>query len=357
MINDDNKVIVEKLEKLAALLDESLVLKDYIDSGCAREYSDKITEEIEKVKTLPGTPSVFKNIPCFPKGYDETQSFGEKYSSQKRTFTFIIAIAAILIVAYFISHIDFLNTLASAGMILSVIYLFIFLQSKSKYITAKKAYDKSTELSKESLKNYEYALAKYEKEKEDGIEIAKKFKNEFLSVHKKHLALADEYADAKDKAMKKFISNIEEARTIDFVPEEYYHLVKNILNMLKSGRADNYKEALNLAIKEEKEAEIEAARRAEEARRTQLMREQVEAEQRRAEEMERHNRELENQQILQAKMAADNQRKAEKEAAKANMKAELLGRSKCTNCANASKCPSHIKSSGAGLNCGGYRPR
>ena len=378
MVTEENKVIIEKLERLDSLLDESLKLSDYIEGGCAIEYSDKITAEIERIGKLQGRPSVFKSMPCFPEGGAELPQLEKTYNSKKKTLTILALCAGVIVLIYFISHLDFLNIIASAMVIATIIFIFTFLQSKSKFITAKNAYDKSVELSNESLNQFKYAISKYDAEKTAGIEAAKQYKKEYISVYKKHLELSDEYADVKQKSMEKFIANIDEARTFDFMPEEYYPLIKNILGMLKSGRADNYKEALNMAIQEQKEAEAEAARRAEEARRTEIMRQQAEAEQRRLEEAERHNREMENQQALQAKLAADEQRKQmqdmQKQQQRAQHEAELAnyranreaerqanktkgaGIAKCANCANSKHCPSNIKNSGAGLTCGGYVP-
>lgn len=109
--------------------------------------------------------------------------------------------------------------------------------------------------------------------------------------------------------METLIKNMEAAKTIDFVPEEYYDYVKPIITMLKSGRASDYKEALNMAIEEDRQAQAEAARREEEARRTRIMEEQAAAELRRAEEMERHNRQMELEQQHQNKMMLEEQRK------------------------------------------------
>jgi hypothetical protein len=44
------------------------------------------------------------------------------------------------------------------------------------------------------------------------------------------------------------------------------------------------------------------------------------------------------------------------EARKKENATRMAGVSKCANCANSKRCPSHIKNSGAGLTCGGYTP-
>ncbi len=378
MINDENKKVVEQLEKLDSLLNECFELSDYIEGGCAVEYSEKISREIKKVEKLPCVPSVFECIPTFPKGYNEMLNLKNIYNGKKRLFTGLLIASIAAVVLYFISHNDILNTISSGLIIISIIYIFVFLSSKSKYIAAEKEYNKSLEQSNESISLFEYAMTKYEKEKANGISAAKEFKEKYLDAYKKYLALADEYAEAKNKSMEKFVSNMEEARKIDFVPEEYYPLVKSMISMLKSGRAENYKEALNMAIQEKREAKAEAERRAEEARRTQILQEQAEAQLRRDMELERHNKEMENQQILQAKYAAEEQRKfqndmraqqqkAQHEAELANFKTDREARNqanrvksagitKCANCANSRNCPTSVKNSGAGLNCGGYVP-
>ena len=154
-----------------------------------------------------------------------------------------------------------------------------------------------------------------------------------------------------------------EVKSYSFVPSEYYHLVRPVIVLLKSGRADSYKEALNLALEEQRQARIDEEHRQEEIRRLELLEDQQFAENLRIQEMERHNRALENQQILQNKMMLDEAQKQQRDAQKAQQKAqsdafaaEARARNnalhRCSKCKKRSACGTN-----AGIpNCGAFEP-
>lgn len=145
--------------------------------------------------------------------------------------------------------------------------------------------------------------------------------------------ILNEYGEQKIKSMDEFLEKMEEVKTYDFMPLEYAHLIRPIIVLLKSGRADDYKEALNIAIQEER---------------------------RRTAEMARHNREMEQQQQMQQKMMLDEQRKQTKameaqqrESSRAAMEASKNASMRCARCAKHDACG---RARGV-PNCGAFEPK
>ena len=378
MSDNSNKEVIEKLERINFLLDESLECNEYVNSGCLQEYGEKLQKVVVNANDLTNVPSVFKNCPVFPMDADEVNKAKQEYENKKKIFAYIALPTALFIIIYFISHWQFLNTLSVIGIFATIIYWTFFNKSKKDYKEKNSAYTESVKKSEKSIADFKKALSVYESEKTLGTEAAKAFTEKYNAAFEKYVNLVEEYNNSKQTAMKTVVDNMHEIEDMGFIPSEYYSFVKPMLSMLKSGRADNYKEALNMAIEEDRLAREEAARRAEEARRTRIMEEQAAAEQRRAEEMERHNRQMEAEQRRQndimlyeqkrqSQKLEKQQREAEREAQRNAEKARAdaakqanatkqAGIAKCASCANSRNCPSHIKNNGSGLNCGGYRP-
>ena len=365
----ENKEIIEKLEKLQSLLDESFELSEYVEHGCTSEYAEKVAKVVKTVDDLKGAPSVFSNLPSFPidqAKYDESRQERDK---SKKIFMVILCITIVCVLIFFISNWYFFNSVASVGILASIFFGYLFFKSNGTYNLEKKKYDDSVAAYEKSIKAFRNSLNFYGQEKAEGIVAAEEFARQYKEAYEEYDRLLKECVSKKADAMESFVEKMKEAKTYDFVPTEYYHLIRPVIKLLKSGRADNYKEALNLAIQEDREEQAEAARRAEEAQRTQIMREQAEAEERRALEAQRHNQEMERQQQLHNKAMLEEQRAANQAAAKAAAQQAQAARQQadaerdmrraashmCSRCANASKCSGSVK--GRTLNCGGYRPR
>ena len=210
-------------------------------------------------------------------------------------------------------------------------------------------------------------------------------KSEFFSIHyyrqkyEEYNTILSELQANKEAAFDRCDNLSAQIDTHDYIPQEYYHHIPKLISLLQSGRADTYKEALNMTVEEERQDALEAARQEEEARRLAAMERQAEEERRHNQMMERqqaaHDRAMERAANAQAEeqrrariQAEKDQRRAESEAfhqktiadseaRKQAAKTRSAGVAKCASCANNQRCPSGIKESGAGLTCGGYRPR
>lgn len=359
---NQNQEIIEKLEKLYSLLDEAYDANEYAKSGCTQEYGKKISSIIMTVNDLKGVPSVFSNLPTSPVenvGYIETEQSLEKV---KKRFYAVLVVTIISFIISTISGWGLFEGLSTIGILASIFFGLLFNTGKNKAKKDKNTYETALKDYENSMQAYRNALSVYESEKAKGIEVAKQFADEYKEAYIEYDRLLQESEEKRKQAFQTFIQKMDEAKTYDFMPPEYYDLIKPIIKILKSGRADTYKEALNLAIQEEKEAQAEAARRAEEAERTRIMREQAAAEERRAREEQRHNQAMERQQQMHNKAMLEEQHaankaaeKAAKQQAKADLEMKTAASRMCVTCANFSKCPPSVR--GRTLNCGGYRPQ
>ena len=364
MSDNPNKEVIEKLERLHFLIQETFKWDDYIQSGYLLEYGDKIEKVVLSASDLDAVPAVFHSFPVFPIDGAKREEAKRNYNNKKKILAFLAVLSAICLVVFFMTHKYFFNSIASVGILATIIFFFPFSQSKKVYKDKDKEYNASVKKSEESFVAYRKALRLYENQKAAGIEAAKAFAQKYTAAYDAYDGLMLEMEERKNDAITKLLACMEETKAIDFVPVEYYDLVQPMIAMLKSGRADSYKEALNLAIQEQRLKEAEDARRAEEARRTQLMQEQAAAEQMRLAEMERHNREMEQQQQLQAKMMLEEQQKQARDAKKAQEKAQSAqfhadvdahyrALHRCAKCRKASACGAN-----KGIpNCGAFEPR
>ena len=189
---------------------------------------------------------------------------------------------------------------------------------------------------------------------------------------------------AKLEAVEAELNEITEALAQKTVIHSDLHpLAGEIARMLEMGRADSLKEAINLALTEQEAREQEAARRAAEERRAEML---AEEERRHNEAMEQEAREAaiaerQYQERMarearaqtaaaerQAAAAAREARAAENAARDAKWRAEQQARDarreehrahtaamhRCSSCVNSAKCSGSVKNN---PNCAAYKPR
>ena len=376
---NDNKEILGKLEQLDKLIAENKRLDYYIEHGAAREALEQIAVIREKRGQAPKAPAVYTTMPVYPKDKSIYLPAEKTYNTYKKILLGLAGLAVVSVVLLKITNVDFFSTLGAFGFIGAIIMLFKRSTVKNNYIEKKKEYDNSVENYNKTLNAFRSGLAKLDQEKQTALDQLNAYKQLNATCYEEYTVAFNQYSDNIDSAKALYSVNSDEINSIDVLHPSYHHLVTNIIANLKSGRADDLKEALNLAIDEERQEqeaaarrEAEARRQAEEERRTEIMRRQAEEERRHNEQMERQQaeqareaarqqqaaarqqQEAARQQAWDAKVAAD---KARSEQRAAENRSRGIGVSKCATCANSSRCPSHVKNSGAGLTCGGYRPR
>ena len=169
---------------------------------------------------------------------------------------------------------------------------------------------------------------------------------------------------------------VEQARAVTVIHHELFEHAGAIAKLLKTGRADTLKEAINMALEEARKEEEEQQRRAEALAQEALLERQAtenrlynEAMQRAAEdqaramrehhaEMERAAREQAKAAELQAQAAAAANKLAQDQARAAQVRArsaEYEAREKCRGCVNSTKCSFAARRNS--LSCGAYKPR
>ena len=357
----EEQEIISKLKHTHELTLKIHELKNYIDNGGVSEAAEETKTNTNNLGSLSGVPSVFKNLPEFVdlKSEEIAQLLEEKEKSFK-PFKITLIVAAALTVLYFVTSWDFLATVTAVSL-----FVLFFVGSKysSKNNKYKKEYEihcKNKDKYLNSIERYKKALLNFEKEKEFGIQKAKEFSVEYKRAYEKQNEIFQNMMEKQAAAVEEHNKVIKELQDIDIISVEYYHLIPRIVQILETNRADDLKEALNLAIEDKRAEEREAALIAEEQRRTQML--QLE-QQRMQEEQRRHNQELEVQARVQSKMMMveqDRQRAAERQAERdrrdashAQERARRDALHRCGRCANYNACGS----ARGQINCGAFVPR
>lgn len=349
----DNKEILKKLRNLKDLLDQFTQQHDYYENGCVLEAMEKIDDVKASVSAMPGIPSVVGAMPVFPVGEKEYQKAKDE-TAQSGKITMIALITTVASIGLWL--ITKATFLAVIGVIAGVVWYVVnknHKNNKQGLAKKEKAYNESIAASNSSIEKFSKALTCYEQEVADGITAAKAFGQFYREKCAEHSAILVTFAEEKNNALDRCNELVTQIDQHDYIPQEYYHHISKLISLLQSGRADSYKEALNITIEEERQDAMEAARREEEARRLAAM-------ERQAEEERRHNMMLERQQAAEARARQYAEQERADAAKRAEEKAEreriAAGYRKCLNCANKTKCNIYVQEKGAGLTCGGYRP-
>lgn len=370
MNTQDNNKTLEELEHVQKLLSESRSHQYFLKYESDSDFSDKMADLKSSLGSLE-VPSVFSHFPVFPMDPSYYAATEKDKNSQGKLFKIALATAVVALILYLITKWEFLTFFWIVGVLGSLALGFFYSASKKEYIKKKGEYDKSMQKYNESYSAFVSALGTFEAEKEKCIASAKEYSERYSEAYSQHLSEFVDKIDKENRATERIEAIENELANNTAIAPQYYHLVGDIINNLKCGRADNYKEALNLAIREEKEEDERLARMEQEEQRTRIMEMQAEEERRHNEQLERQQRKLDeamlreqtrmnnamlNNQRSQQRQAQFQADKAASEARKQAQSTKMAGVSKCASCANSSKCPSHIKNSGAGLTCGGYVP-
>ncbi len=224
----DNKEIISQLEKVVELLNQNKELQEEIDYKAMHSTMPMVEKLSKQTGSIKGIPNAIKSIPMPPVEDTVTEKTAILEKSKAKFRICSIAVIALFVI-YIIAGEGF-QSIISFPLIISGI---VWLLAASKY-----------NMSKNDLK----------KKKE-------------------------EYSKKQEDNRKKLLA-------YEFIPVEYWEYSPFILKALKSGRADNYKEALNLVITEEREKTERIAQKEMQEMQARLLEKQ-------AEEERRHNRQME----------------------------------------------------------------
>ena len=195
--------------------------------------------------------------------------------------------------------------------------------------------------------------------------------------------ICEDYKKKMREVAEEYERNCKQLSQITVIDAELFELSGKIASMLEQGRAESLKEAINLAIDEDRQEKHNQAMQEEAELQTLAAQEQARAEQEHNEEMQRisaeHNRNMEIAAQEQARAmqeqaraaqeqaraaqeqarAAQEQTRVSQEQARAAQKqadeAKYNASRRCQFCANFTKCSGYAKQNAA--NCAAYRPQ
>lgn len=333
----DKQTALEKLQHLASLKNKQAELSQFVNKECNRYIQEKIDLVGKKVfAKQPDAPGVRHT-------YVDWTEF-KPTISDNHIGLYIGGLAALAFVGLIFLPIAFGWGAYFTVMAIGVGVVFLLIRSdKAKEQKAKE----QNEVQKQRLiEPFRRDIANYEDEVKRGLQQLPEYKDFYLHAVETLLQLINEWEGKKVAAQKELDACNKDLAQIDFIPKEYFNLAEKIIHLLESGRADTYKEALNMAIEEERQEALERARREEENRRIAAMERQAEEARKRAEE-ERIRA------IVDAKMQADRERDIQR---KADEERKRAGYQRCRNCIYHNRCPNDMIARGDGLNCGRYTP-
>ncbi len=318
-INNKQEIITE-LEKFYQAKTRVENLEDYRQNVMPDESREEIKRKKKEFGTLENIPSIYDiEIEFYDYDVAKLNENREKIKKLEKNFFIILGVTGVCLLLFFMTNIDILNYISVLGIFASIFMGLRRSQDKKSLKSEEEKYSNLLQKYNDSINKFNTALQSYEKDKAAGIEAAKEYGKKYR-----------EYYSEAEKIMEKYIGKIEEITreefdlmsymsTFDLVDESYHHLIPRIVANLRSSRADTLKEALNLAIDEERQEQYEAQRRYEEEQRA--LREQMRLEAEQA-EIRRHNLEMEIQAAAQARAAQDAARASEKAAEVARKQAE-----------------------------------
>lgn len=289
---------------------------------------------------------------------------------------------------------------AIVGIAVFAICVYIFLSSKK---TMRQAEEKYTEIYNAAMEEYnqqkEKTLSEYEQQEKDYEQRQAEFERQLSAFLDQYCEWREQYIQHIDeeKAIKERLENdrkqgVNHLYEESFLPakkkldqyndclsEEYLPVIDTLIDLLRNGRADDIKEAINLyeeiQYRErqlEFQREQEARRRYEEDRKRQdeerrygeqmsFQREQERQRQReekqRRDDEERHHREemsFREKQERERKQQQEAERRRQERAEFERKQAEDRDRSRqCNTCALSGRCSMSFRRS----NCASYRPR
>lgn len=354
----DKQTALEKLQHLASLKNKQAELSQFVNKECNRYIQEKIDLVGKKVfAKQPDAPGVRHT-------YVDWTEF-KPTISDNHIGLYIGGLAALAFVGLIFLPIAFGWGAYFTVMAIGVGVVFLLIRSdKAKEQKAKE----QNEVQKQRLiEPFRRDMENYEAEVNHGLQQLPEYKQFYQHAVETLLQYINEIEVKKYAAQKELEEcNIELAK-IDFIPCEYFGLAENILHLLESGRADTYKEALNMAINQEEQRKhrekmekIERERVSEVARHNAAMEAQAQEAAERAEQMQaEHNRAMERAAENQAnaiRQAADDAARARKEADRAARQADSDAKARaweqCRVCAKFSGC----RNPGV-PGCGAFVPR
>ena len=348
--------------------------------GQVHHENSTAVDEVEKIYRKTYTPP--SPIKPLAKKFEEPQYNDliakKNTAKQKRGVSGIVGVASIIVAS---SNLDYIG-LVIVSLIALAISAVVFVPSlmnikkideeiatRRKDAEAKNALenDKMLEEYEQAVKKHELDLEAFDKEVANFIELYRGWREKYIEhvnekkEIKKKLKIdrengANKLAEEILLPAKKKLDNYN-----DLVTDEYLPVVDTLIELLRSGRADDLKEAINLYEDiQYREKQLELQREQERQRQYEEM-QRLDAEERRYKEQEKQRRyEEKMRQEQETKMAKEKEQQEAKMAKEkeyrerdAALEAKREAERKCHWCANWRNCGMKYKPP---LNCTGFRP-
>lgn len=257
------KDVIAELDRISALVSRFCDIGDEIDE--LKEKNDRETREIyyEYRPELPASMPVFKTLQAEVEPFNSSHAKGIKIG--------LLGFLAALVI-WFISKTSMWFGVIGYAFFAMIIFAIWFIVAYRKYSADKKEYDAVAK------RRYEYEEIIKNSHAQDTLN----FQAELSDYYTKYQLFDhkfNECCDAYVNAHNKLVEESEQVQNtlseVTLLSEEHIVLARRIGDILKSGRADTFKEALNLAIAEKRDEEFKAQQLAEEARRTQIAEQQA----------------------------------------------------------------------------------
>ena len=322
--------IIEKLQHISTLETERSKLEQFVETGCYDDTCHSVQGIAIRLKQ--NSPSSTKTHNAFvelPKIEDIITL---------KDFFIMLAIGLVAAALFGLIFIPEGKALYF-GLITIIAGVLTFKQIK-KEKNKEQIIEQRDQQYKKALDEYRQVIAEYKSELDAMTQQLPAYETAYRQAFPKCLQIYSDGEKRKAAAKERLDACTSELNEKNFVGHAYLYLVDDIIHLLQSGRADDYKEALNIAVEEDRQRKMEEARRAEEERRQAEMARQAEEARIRA--------------AVDAKMQADRERSEQRAA---DEKRKYAGQRRCMSCANRSRCPNDMIARGDGLNCGAYTPR
>ena len=203
-------------------------------------------------------------------------------------------------------------------------------EGDAEFIENCKKYDREVE---------EYVI-KFAEAKAEAKKELEQFKNDENKLYEEKVSKITEKYEKERKEISQKLESLDiKISSYTLIDKSLFYLSGKIARVLEMGRADSLKEAINIALDDERKEEEEKQRRREAEEMAEIAKEEadrrVRLEEHQAEELRRHNREMEYQ--------AEKQAKAEAEFRKAQLENEknaalMRARAQCNSCYKRDKC-------------------
>ena len=257
------KDVITELDRISALVTRFCDIGYEIDE--LKEKNDRETREIyyEYRPELPNAMPVFKTL------QPEVEPFNSTYAKGIKIGLFGFVPALLL---WLISAPAMWFGIIGYAFFAMIIFGVWFIVSYRKYAAEKKEYDVIAKRRSdfEEIINNSHAQDTFNFQ----TELSDYYTKYQLFDHKFN-ECCDAYVNEHNKLVEESVQVQNTLAEVTLLSEEHIVLAGRIGNILKSGRAETLKEALNLAITEKRDEEFKAQQLAEEARRTQIAEQQA----------------------------------------------------------------------------------